>query len=448
MAFGARYYNSTFDEINSPIDFQNLDKYKKPSNFNSKFSLLSNQVVQEVGDVEGNRFNVDADMGYYKRKSEGRERKVDFSFRYNDAESTMFSVANAYYSTKTIGDIGITYGRKVVEWSPADAYWGFGFINNRKNFDYFEPGQEGLTGVTLKRNFNLVVGKLKVETFISPFYVPELNPGMNIDNEKGTITASNPWSKPPAESVDLNGERIPIKYYVEMPEVSEIVARPSAGASVSYEYGIVELQAFAMKKPENKLTTAVEVVYENDSEAVYAKITPQVFYHNVVGGNIFLRNSNYTAYFGAIASRPDELPDGDSVVTDWTKIETQKLNEDYFVAGFMRKNDRYSVGLHYAARVSAYDIASDSLAQNPRWSQVIGFNLQARVSRNFLTKFDVKYDSLTSDRLMMVSANYRMSDNSFISAGLNMIGAEEGEDTFWDEFVDNDSIYTKLMYRF
>ncbi|MGK0368041.1 MAG: hypothetical protein ACI9QD_001181, partial [Thermoproteota archaeon] len=165
----------------------------KPENGTiSEFSLASNQFSQDIGNVDGNRFLADIEFGYYRlNKDEGSQKAIEFSAQYNDLQALSFSVKNAFYRYQYLGGT-LTLGREVLKWSEADKYWGFGFLNNRENFDFFEPDQEGLVGSSFKKSFNFGAGKVTAHAFATFLYIPELNPGLKQDNAAGTITATSP----------------------------------------------------------------------------------------------------------------------------------------------------------------------------------------------------------------------------------------------------------------
>src|SRR5690606_22917645 len=120
------------------------------ANANQKNSIsghvgaLSNQLNREVGDVPGNRYNADIEFLYHKNNQGELERKFEFASLVNDQSLTMYSVPEAYVAKKGLfrsynhriktGD-ELKVGRQVLDWSSIDHAWGFGKLNNRKNFN-------------------------------------------------------------------------------------------------------------------------------------------------------------------------------------------------------------------------------------------------------------------------------------------------------------------------
>ncbi|NBW04146.1 MAG: hypothetical protein EBR87_10660, partial [Cytophagia bacterium] len=117
---------------------------------------MSNQFNRDIGDVPGNRYNGDLNFTYYNNRPDELERKFNLSALVNDQSLTMYSLQEAYVAKQGIfrswdsaektGD-QLKFGRQILPWSTVDQTWGLGKLNNRKNFDYFDPGQEGLLGI-------------------------------------------------------------------------------------------------------------------------------------------------------------------------------------------------------------------------------------------------------------------------------------------------------------
>jgi hypothetical protein len=70
--------------------------------------------------------------------------------------------------------------------------------------------------------------------------------------------------------------------------------------------------------------------------------------------------------------------------------------------------------------------------------------------RNFTQQFrlsaDVKYDMLTTDRLVMLRANYNVSKEFLTTLGVNLIGTPDSGKSFWSPYTNNDSLFAGLRY--
>jgi len=415
---------------------------------------LSNQINRDVGDVPGNRYNGDFNFTYFSESPDALEQKFNFSALVNDQSLTMYSVQEAYVakngilrpwsSSEKIGD-RLTFGRQILDWATVDNYWGLGKLNNRKNFDFFAPGQEGLIGVQYEnRSSNGFVWKV----FGSPLYVPEMNPGLDINKSKRTITSRNPWANAPASTADAGSGPVPIYYYVNYPQISELVMRYSVGASAGWENKNWKVDGYVVRKPENQLSTLVDAALSTSGNSIKAFVTPEIYYHDLYGGNLIYRNADLEMYISGIAVRPNTYPDGSTTTTQWTEIKTEKRREDYVGGGISRVNDVYGMGFNYVARLSPFDRTRDSLAQDPRWNQAVN----AFIMRNFTSQFklsaDVKYDMLTTDRLLMFRAGYKFSSEWLTTFGVNLIGTPANGKSYWSPYTNNDALFASLRYTY
>jgi hypothetical protein len=424
-------------------------------NIQGHFGGMSNQLSSDIGDVPGNRFNADFKFSYERSVPYEIERKFEFAALVNDQGLAMFSLPEAYVGFQGIfrpaltpnGKSGdkVKLGRQILAWSQVDRLWGFGKLNNRRNFDFFDPGQEGLIGVGYE---NRSSSGFFWRAFGSGLYVPELNPGLDIDKKKRTITSRNPWADAPAPSTVISGNETPIEYIVNYPEISDIVFRYSAGLNAGWENKHWALDGFFIRKPENQLSTLVEIAVASNADSVKAFINPEFYYHDLYGGNLKYRNADLEIYISGIAIRPNTYPDGDQTATRYTEIKTEKRREDYVGGGISLVNDRFGVGANYVARLSPFNRDSDSLAADPRWNQAVNTFIMKTLGRSIKLSADFKYDTLTTDRLFMFRADYKAAKQLLVSAGVNVIGTPADGKSFWSPFTNNDALLAAMRYTF
>jgi hypothetical protein len=434
-------------EMKSQLDGEN-------DTIQGHFGGTSNQVNRDVGDVPGNRYSGDLSFTYYKDTSRELERKFDFAALVNDQSLTMYSLQEAYVAKKGLftsydhvsktGDV-LKFGRQNLAWSKVDETWGLGKINNRKNFDGFLPGQEGLVGLgyEIKLN-NGFFGKV----FGSGLYVPETNPSLDINKSDNTISSRNPWAKPPAASTNIDGNITPIQYIVDYPSISDVIYRYSIGVSAGWENKNFAAGGYFIRKPENQISTNVEVALAQDAASVKAFVKPEFYYHDVFGGNVKYRNSDLEMYVGGMGVFPNTFPDGNQTATTYTELKTEKRREAYLGGGISKINDKYGMAFNYVARVSPFDRDRDSLAQDPRWNQAVNLFLSRNFARKYSISGDIKYDMLTTDRLVMLRAGYNVSKQLLMTFGVNMIGTPNSGKSYWSPYTNNDALLAGLRYIF
>lgn len=436
----------------SSVKFQNpKNTATKPSNFNGSVSFQTNEWIDNVGDVVGNKYFGELELDYDKNNDDSYDlgKKFQLKSRLNDAGQFQFSITETYLKHKFGKNNEAYIGRKILSWSTLDSTWGFGKLNNRVNFDGFEPGQEGLTGVVVNLH---PTTNIKVSLFGSAIYTPELNPGTQVDEEKGTISCQNAWCKAPDATADTNEDGIGdtrVFYNVNMPDLSDIVFKYSAGASVSLETDMVALNVFGIRKPENNISLAVEVSLDAANSIVNADVTPEVFYHNIGGAELTVDPiKNVQMYASYLHVKPDDKPDQDRRTFQYTGIKPNKKIEEYFGMGARYRNYDFLASINYVARISEFDISEDVLVVYPRWNQAINITTSVDLTPKLSLGFDLKYDTLTEDRLTMLKANYLVRRNMIITAGANIIGSSSETNSYWSDFVNNDSVYSSFKYTF
>ena len=104
------------------------------------------------------------------------------------------------------------------------------------------------------------------------------------------------------------------------------------------------------------------------------------------------------------------------------------------------------MGFNYIARVSPYDRDADNLATDPRWNQAVNFFLSRNFKRGFKLMGDIKYDMLTTDRLVMLRVGYQASKALLMTLGVNMIGTPNDGKSYWSPYTNNDALFAGLRY--
>ncbi len=416
-------------------------------NYNGFVGGTSNQLGPDVGDVPGNRYFFDLGFDYHKQEPGTLEKRLTVNALYNDQNALMYSLNEAYLSHRW-GRSQLQGGRFLLDWSDVDDHWGFGKINHRQNFNFFEPGREGLVGLIFKRRY---ASGIRYHLFVSPVYVPEMNPSLDINDGDGTITSKNPWAKPPAATVEVefdpnNNRRL--VYDVDYPSVSDVIYRWSGGVNLGWENKHWEAGVYYLRKPENDISVTVEVSAPPSVNYVDVAVTPQFYYHDVYGGNLRWNNRDVTVYVSAIAIRPDENPDVSEQAALYTQLEMVKRREDYVGGGISQENEKMGMGFNYVARLSPFNREDDILAVDPRWNQAVHGWGRYKLTRFFEMFADLKYDMLTTDRLAMWRMVYYPTPVVAVNCGVNMIGTPNNGKSFWSPFKNNDAVYAGLRYLF
>lgn len=407
------------------------------------YNFLGNQTyfdsrTREEKKVEGNTYWAEAGAFYF-RDTKRLSIKAEGKVRVNDLHYALFSAPEVKVTQK-FSSWSMSYGRLILGWSDVDRTWELGMINSRTNFDFFDSGQEGLTGLLLqsKRRLGFNWG-----VFGSILYIPELNPGQDVDDESKTITSKSPWTTETADYVTISGVRRRILYDVNMPSISKILFNYSLGLKLGYRGEKFYFHGFFMRKPENNITLGAGVNLDTSQNTLIANVEPRLFYHDIMGGEIGYRfKNNFLLKFSGVFVTPESEPeDSYNFSSSVTNLKAGKRQENYLGASLTKYGKNYRLALRYIARISDFDRTNDILASMPRWSQALGLFAQARFGKKLRITFDGRYDSLSKDRLARLDISYKFNNYFILRGGIESIGGDLQETSFWTPFSNNDSAY-------
>ncbi len=415
------------------------------------FAFQSNQLAEGSGEDIGNKYFMDFNFTYISRQEDSdTEKFLDFSARTNDASLVMLSFKQLYVGTNPRNEnLRIRAGRFTLDWSTLDQIWGFGKINNRVNFDFFDPGQEGLAGMAVDIKLNNFV---KLKTFGSVVYVPELNPSLDINVDDGTIKSRHPWAKAPPATTDAagTGTTSTLFYDVKYPEIQDVVWNYTAGLNLEFTLSEhYSVDAFYIRKPDNNIGLAADPIIEPSGDVINVEIQPAVFYQDVSGGQVKYKNRGFEIYGSYLISKPDSKVEGNQDFFDYTNYKHVKIKEEYGGLGVAHGDESLRWSLNYVARRSRFSNDKDNpLEEEPRWSEALNVNVRKSFSQKLSASFDTKFDIFTYDRLFSFSTAYAWTKSMSAVMGFNIIGSNNNQETYWSPFRNNDSVYSRLVYRF
>ncbi len=410
--------------------------------------FISNSINNRIGNVPGNKFISNFNFDYQKTETDlekqSIDRKLTVALQQNDAGLLQYSLQEAYLGGHLTNKDFIRIGRMNLDWSSLDATWGFGKLNNRRNFDFFTPGQEGLTGLAYEHRSS---NGLRFKLFGSGLYIPELNPPYQINKHNKTIKCNSPWCDPPPTHNPYKGTDKQIDYDVNYPSASDIVFRYSFGFNVGWEDKHWKWDNFFIHKPENQVTTQASAQLNSFTDHVVVTVNPKVYYHDMFGSTLKYQNQDLQMYFGGFGTKPNSSPGNTDEVTRLTEIKSNKIREDYVGGGISKTNSEYTLGFNYVARLSSYNRDQEPLIPDPRWNQALNVFMTRNLGKLTLSA-DAKYDMLTRDRLVMVRAFMNLTQSLLLNLGMNLIGTPSDGKSFWSPYTNNDSLNFGLKYVF
>lgn len=421
--------------------------------YSGDLSFRYQDFSDSIGDVEGNRWWGEFNFNYdNKTPFVNSETHIDGIIHLNDADGLFWSVREAQYSSlgnHSQWSVGIV----LINWSEIDRIWGLGKINNRVNIDFFNPGQSGLPGFKFGQRF---AKSFEVELFGSFLYIPELNPGLDIDKEAGTITSRSPWSIAPANTYSPEtGITRNLLYRVDVPSTSEILFHYSFGLNLKYSLSErTHLDLFYLRKPENSLSNTARLEVDPDlSFNANVFVDPKLYYHDVWGGQLAFETSTkalklYASYLTARpGSKPQNENDQEAVSAGGYPLKLDVQQEDYLGWGGEYKFLNGIVHLGALHRLSSFN-DENVLSKTPRWDQAVNFSLayELYTGVNFFT--ELFYDYGSYDRLLSGSMAYQLSQSMALTLGFAVLTSPTGGAGFWEPFKKNDAAYAKMAFLF
>jgi hypothetical protein len=208
--------------------------------------------------------------------------------------------------------IKVELGRKLEHWNLLDERWQLGIWQPRFLWDYIHPQEVGLAGLYLSAE----APGVRLVLYGSYLYVPERGVGINIQN--GQLTSQSPFFVSPPSQITVLNVPTAIQYQLNVPSISSIIFRPSAGAllHVGEETG-PWFQASAAFQPMNQLLESYTgILVVNGSESApnngVANIYPRVVDHYLTSLETGYQQGIFSTSFSSLWDVPIQqtIPDG------------------------------------------------------------------------------------------------------------------------------------------
>lgn len=388
---------------------------------------------------------------------ERKEFTLDFDARYYIREQAFnYSLSEGYWSYKDERNL-LTIGRRILDWNPGEAFWGLNSFSARQGFTLLDQEREGLLGVAFKRQ----MGDLSVEFFASYLTIPQLNPGVSI--EDGEVKSRSEWVKLPPRRTRFQGVDLKVIYKLNDPDIlKDIVLKKSLGANLEFKWDEGKVAVFGIYKPENSIR-ANAFVEEIDAilDTVTITAEPIINHHVVLGAHIEQKAFDFLWRLAIDYTDPNaklgkdfesfdpvQLRDEDRVFeSDDLVIEPSYDRESYLRASVERKWGEHSFALH-AIQLLSKDIRGDDFFSDAeKWRSAFGFFYQAMLRENLRVMFDLKYDVKRKDNILRTELGWRFHQRMKLIVGAELLKAPS-VNSYWSAYRANDTIYSQLTFYF
>jgi hypothetical protein len=176
-----------------------------------------------------------------------------------------------------LGDVQLTLGRKLYEWSKLDRTWTMMSLwSPRWTWDELHPELIGMTGI-----FGTYTNKnLSVIAFGSPLSIPER--GTNVTEVNHQIVSSNPLFRPPPTSKNVLGADTQLSYNLLTPPLQDILFRPNFALRGKYTFDSgYWISANTGVLPINMIQEAAEPYLSTVNGLLQVNIRPQFPMRNI-----------------------------------------------------------------------------------------------------------------------------------------------------------------------
>lgn len=389
--------------------------------------------------------------------AENKSFTIDFDTRYYIKDKSFnYSLSEGYWAYRDQRNI-LTIGRRILDWNPGEAYWGLNAFNARQGFTLLDQEQEGLLGVSFKRQ----MGDLSFEFFASYFTIPQLNPGISIKD--GMVKSRSEWVKLPPRRTTFQGVDLDIIYKLNEPDILEdIILKKSLGAKGEFKWDEGKIAVFGIYKPENSIR-ANAFVEEIDPIADTVTITaePIINHHVVLGAHIQQKFLDLNWRLGVDYTDPNaklgkdfesfdpvQLRDTDRVFrSDDFVIEPSYDRESYLRASVEKKGRNHHFAFHGIQLLTKDIRGDDFFSDAEKWRSALGFYYEGFLSDQLRLMVDLKYDVKRKDNILRTEASYRFMPRLKLVVGAELLKAPS-VNSYWSAYRANDTVYSQLTFYF
>ncbi|MFG1481892.1 hypothetical protein ABMA79_02275 [Halobacteriovorax sp. HFRX-2_2] len=369
-----------------------------------------------------------------------------------------FSMPEAYIEFKD-EDNRISVGRQLLRWNENEDYWLLSTLNPNQGFYLLSEKKEGLVGIQYDHKFNK---NLNFSVFFSYFFVPGMNPGLEIEN--GSVSSKSEWVRLPPKYTVLEGNVLPLYYTIDMPNIyNDVVKNKSLGFRLSgtNEEKSSELSAFFIYKPQNSLQMNADARFDQDRDVIAVDASPVVNHHLYYGIQYKQQLGDVQMVAGVDMSDPTATFGNDFKVVDFSREENKKFESEYFniepnyeresyaSLSFNVNQGYYMFSLNYINLLTNNERGSDDFfSDTAKWSNALGMRGRYYFNDFINVMGDLKYDFDRDDIILKAEATYAFWRGA---ASLNL-GAEliksPNKNSYWSAYRANDTIYSSLKFAF
>ncbi len=356
-------------------------------------------------------------------------------------EGSQISLQEAYIS-RVRGNTSWAVGRKILDWTPHEKFWGIGELNALKGFNLMDDDQEGLMGVHFNKKWN----RVDFAVLASGMHIPQINPTFTI--EDGKISGANEWTNPPAKFVRFSGQNIPVYYNLDRPPISSLIFKQSLGSRLRYRWNKGFISAYGIYKPENLPRINATGFYEqSEVEQASVRAKPFINHHTMYGLNISQGFGDFTVKASWDTIDPVHGEDS-SFEFEAFKIKPVYTTDSFFTTSATWDKNRYmGLSANFIELLRGDANNTNVFAKKPKWVRAVGFSTWWKATGKLSFSANYRQDLVLSDILTRFESRYKFTKHVAVGVGADFLRAPK-ERSYWSPYRANDTVFSSLEYIF
>ena len=364
--------------------------------------------------------------------------------KYNNSSSVLFAAPELYVSFKKSKELRIDLGRKSLGWNPASSFWVMGELFATKGFNLANDEEGGTTGlqITYKNK-----GGFFIQGVLSRYFIPQLNPGVEI-LDGGTIEAKSEWSAPPPRQVSFEGQERPIIYNIDMPSIGNFIEQNTFALAMGIDNSLGKIGLHAGRKPEPgaRLNANGFLSLRNGGEVI-VNARPFVNLQNFYGASWA---KNWSKKLSTSLDYQYITPDrgvDTSFVFEGFSIVPKYTNVSYASFSSKWQGDFLSVSLSGLKAFKKYQSTNATFEKRLRWQDAVGFDVAWSPFEKILGGVRMQRDVKRRDNVMTSYFSWKVSKKTLARVHYQQIEAPSDQ-SFWSTYRANDLWEANLSYLF
>ncbi len=385
-------------------------------------------------------------------------------FYFNVPELYFLYKHQLAYSLYSVNSVELAVGRKIKDWSLADAYWEMDLWNSVSRTNPLHPNRNGLVGSFL----TLKARRWSVDFLVGALHFPNQEPKMI---QKGVeFSSPSRWFSPLPDRVNLWNSSIDIHYFIKSPFVFDILLQQSYLLSLktwSKTAGTYYwVKGSIADKPVNHLFSVLntkDIFNIGNTEGAEGNIQQFITSLPVRQRLLSLEwGVDYDSLSAVFTLENTKMKEVETSPEGWDFFNSREsftyfsalLKYNFLPKSFVRIGYLQSWFQNYNVRAEAFrkEQTSPSILTRYKLLDGVSFDCQMEflsstgLPRLFALKY--RYSFLNKGAWLFAKVLYYLTPDVHTSMTFDILGAKREGNYFLNQFAHNDYFSWRLTYEF